>query len=350
MNKLRLRITMLCLLLVGVFAPNSSVSGQTTNRAGKPFPTVNLPKGARGAEIETALGAQFKDVAEWYGHSVTDFQKLVKRDKDLKVDKKGRLHYICPGPTIAAGTSSTWGNTGKTFAAPFADSQTFLLHSKPGASKVIYLDFNGNTTSGTPWNDSFGLNLVTPTYDIDATPASFSTTELANIQVIWQSVAEDFAPFDVDVTTQDPGVEALRKTSPEDLYYGVRVCIGGSSFDWYGASAGGVAYINSFDWNTDSPAFVFPSQLGGGNPKFVAEAAAHEAGHSLGLHHEGLTNGTTYYQGQGDWAPIMGDSYYREITQWSIGNYANANNTEDQLALINGFLPYRAGLPSRPPA
>ncbi len=37
------------------------------------------------------------------------------------------------------------------------------------------------------------------------------TTEQQVIQKIWARVAEDFAPFNVDVTTQDPGVEALRQ-------------------------------------------------------------------------------------------------------------------------------------------
>jgi hypothetical protein len=41
------------------------------------------------------------------------------------------------------------------------------------------------------------------------------------------------------------------------------------------------------------PAFVFPVQLGGGYAKYVAEAAAHEAGHNLGLSHDG--NSTVNY-------------------------------------------------------
>ncbi|NBV86803.1 MAG: hypothetical protein EBS01_11225, partial [Verrucomicrobia bacterium] len=41
------------------------------------------------------------------------------------------------------------------------------------------------------------------------------------------------------------------------------------------------------------------------------------------------------------WAPIMGKPYARSVTQWSQGEYANANNDEDDLAIIsssiNGF-------------
>ncbi len=40
-------------------------------------------------------------------------------------------------------------------------------------------------------------------------------------------------------------------------------------------------------------------------PKYIADAASHEAGHSFGLHHDG-TSTSGYYSGQGIWAPIMG--------------------------------------------
>jgi hypothetical protein len=43
-------------------------------------------------------------------------------------------------------------------------SETFSLHSRPGADHVIYLDFDGHVTSGTAWNDAYasGGNIVTP--------------------------------------------------------------------------------------------------------------------------------------------------------------------------------------------
>ncbi len=74
--------------------------------------------------------------------------------------------------------------------------------------------------------------------------------------------------------------------------------------------------------------------------KSCAEAASHEAGHTLGLGHDGA-NGTQteYYGGQGSgntgWAPIMGVGYDQTVTQWSKGEYANANNTQDDLAIIS---------------
>ena len=221
--------------------------------------------------------------------------------------------------------------------------QTFRLHSRPGALRKIYLDFNGHTTTGALWNQNYtgGANIVTPPFDIDGNPASFSTTELERIQYIWQRVVEDYAPFDVDVTTEDPGVEGLRKTTSTDLAYGTRVVIGGSSYDWFGAGAGGVAYIGRFNWSSDTPCFVWPAQLGAGNEKYVAEAISHEAGHTVALYHDGKTDGTAYYSGHGDWAPIMGVGYYKSIVQWSKGEYSLANNTQDDLAVIQSYVPYR---------
>jgi hypothetical protein len=33
------------------------------------------------------------------------------------------------------------------------------------------------------------------------------------------------------------------------------------AYDWFGAGAGGVAYVGSFNWNSDTPTFVFDDQL-----------------------------------------------------------------------------------------
>ncbi|MCO8121067.1 M12 family metallo-peptidase [Stieleria sp. TO1_6] len=230
---------------------------------------------------------------------------------------------------------------------PASLSETFALHSNPGASKTIYLDFDGHVTSGTIWNSNYngGADIVTPAYDFDGDASSFSDGELQRIQWIWERVAEDFIPFDVDVTTEDPGVGALVKSGSSDTQWGTRAVIGGSSSDWWGSAAGGVAYVGSFNWSYDSPAFVFEAQLGNGNEKYTAEAISHEVGHALGLSHDGRTSPSEeYFKGQGSgetgWAPIMGSSYYQNVTQWSRGEYSAASQSQDDLAIItsnNGF-------------
>ena len=95
--------------------------------------------------------------------------------------------------------------------APFPLEDTFFLHSVPGATKTIYLDFDGFLTRNTQWNIDFSLpNILTPAFDLDGDLLTFSDSERYSIQSIWERVAEDFRPFKVDVTTEDPGIEALR--------------------------------------------------------------------------------------------------------------------------------------------
>jgi Domain of unknown function (DUF4114)/Calx-beta domain len=226
-------------------------------------------------------------------------------------------------------------------------SQTFSLNSLAGANHTIYLDFDGHKTSGTLWNSNYtsGADIITPGYSLDSDTTTFNDAERTAIQYIWQRVAEDFSPFNVNVTTKAPtDLNDLIKSGGSDTRWGIRVAIGGSGTDWY-ASAGGVAYLTSFNFNTDTPAFVFENQLGDGDEKYTAEAISHEVGHALGLDHDGrISPNEGYYAGQGTgdtgWAPIMGVGYDRNLSQWSKGEYTSANNTEDDLQIItsnNGF-------------
>lgn len=197
-----------------------------------------------------------------------------------------------------------------------------VFSSLPGANHTIYLDFDGHVTSGTSWNN--GATINSPAYSSDADTANFSASELSVIQRTFSRVAEDFAPFQVNVTTVAPSVEDLRNTGGTDAKWGVRVVV--SRDVAFNCGCGGIAYIDSFDWNSDTPVFVFnTSEIG------VAEAASHEVGHSLGLSHDG-TSTSSYYQGHGlgtdtnYWSTIMGVGYYVDVSQWDKGEYTGSNN------------------------
>ena len=43
-------------------------------------------------------------------------------------------------------------------------------------------------------------------FNIDGNPNDFSATEKSTISYIWNRVAEDYAPWNVDVTTEPPAV------------------------------------------------------------------------------------------------------------------------------------------------
>lgn len=271
-----------------------------------------------------------------------EFRSACKRDKCLHVDAKGKPLYVCNhGPVAEATVGQQTDPYVATATFPLAD--TFRLHSRPGAKRIIYLDFDGHVTRGTSWNSGFtaGADIVSPAFDTDGNAGAFSDAERTAIQDIWRRVAEDYAPFDVDVTTEEPGAAALSYSGSTDANWGIRVVVGGSSSTWLGAGAGGVAYLNSYTASNDTPAFVFPLELGN-NARYIAEAASHEIGHTVGLYHSSQSNGTEYYAGHADWAPIMGVGYYKTVTQWTKGDYPLSSNTQDNLAVISGYLPLLA--------
>lgn len=221
---------------------------------------------------------------------------------------------------------------------PISLDRAFQLHSRPDAPHILLLDFTGHTTRGTRWNVEYSNStIVTPPYDIDGNRAAFSAQERANIIAIWRAVAEDFAPFAVDITTE----ETDSRGQPLDLRgRGGRVVIGGSSLDWTPDEAGGLSYINSFGQPYSQPSFVFPAQLANASSKAIWEATSHELGHTVGLFHDGV-DFDEYFWGQGDWAPIMGAAYNKSVSQWSKGEYPGANNQQDDLTQIAFNLGWR---------
>lgn len=287
----------------------------------------------RGQAAINKLGDRLPAVAQRHGKSPNELRRLFLEDSTLFVDDTDALLYV----DETQETQAASGDSPTVAAAPYPYTQTFALHSRPGSNRVIYLDFDGHVTSNTAWNTSYtnGQPINSAPFSIDADPTTFNQQEQDAIQYIWQRVAEDYAPFDVDVTTQDPGDAAIFRTSTSDLQYGTRAVISPTNFT--GQSIGGIAYVGVFNYvgTNYKPAFVMTGGLGN-IEKNIAEAASHEVGHNLNLNHDGTaTQG--YYSGYGDWAPIMGVGYYKSVTQWSKGEYPGANNFQDDLAVMQNY-------------
>jgi len=211
-----------------------------------------------------------------------------------------------------------------------ATAQVPQLSSYPSASSVIFLDFDGHYVSGSTWNGGVPFNCA--------------SSGLTNTQIseVFDRVAEDYRPFNINITTDSTKFDAA------PLNKRMRVIIT-TTYSWYGA-VGGVAMLNSFSTPDDNPCFVFTPNLSYGT-KSVAEAASHEAGHTLGLYHQSTYDAScvklsdyNYGLGAGEigWAPIMGVGYYKNFTVWHNGaNSLGCSNYQTDLSVItnatNGF-------------
>ena len=321
-------------------------------------PPVEVPAGAEPLDVDLSPPATGSPVATgteaaaWFDQASPEVREEIAANVGLEVDvlaenladdpsvflsADGMVGYTEPA-LVDAAASIPGPETAATLDAAAAPADVFALHSLPSSTKVVYLDFDGHVMDGEYWNSRFSVGrFVNQPYDIDGDPTTFSDTERARIIEIWQRVADDYAPFDVDVTTEDPGIEGLRRSSSGDTTFGTRTVI--TSSDWFAAAnggrrIGGIALLNVFTSSTDHASYVFSGNLAGGNAKSVAEAASHEAGHTFSLDHDG--SGTAdYYSGHGSWGPIMGTPYSRAVSHWSNGQYPGATNTlEDDLAEI----------------
>ena len=185
------------------------------------------------------------------------------------------------------------------------------LQSLPGAAGCVLLDFDGHYVSGTFWNNGNPIN------------AAHSGMTDAQILEHWEILAEDYRPFNLNITTS----EAVFNSYPKSKR--IRCIV--TPTNTAAPGAGGVALLGSFRWNDDTPCWTFIT-----SGKTGGEASSHEVGHTLGLDHDGRTTPKEdYYTGHDNWAPIMGISYYKSIAQWSRGEYSGANNQENDMAIIS---------------
>jgi hypothetical protein len=211
------------------------------------------------------------------------------------------------------------------------------LASRPDAKNTLYLDFDGHKMD--KWGQYQDANATAFTMDDD--PKTLSTQERSAIIDIWARVSEDYAPFQLNVTTIEPPAEQ------DDV---ARIVIGGNGKSWYGYrdrnnywhayQSGGVAYEKAFKLKKwPSVGWVFMDHLAvhakrgeGWWAKAMAEAASHEAGHLFGLAHT-PANGRTYDSGTKAAAPIMGASYYSLRTRWNRA-INDENKDQDAIAVL----------------
>lgn len=301
-----------------------------------PFNIEELPQSKLKTQLEDLPIPAQERAVKW----LNSFSFPGNDIANINVDKQGGVFYV--DTALPEQTTQASLEEGPTQAG-ITPTDVFSLHSKPGAANVVYVNTVGFNFSGTAWNAYTGVNdYQAKPYDTDGDSASFSTSERASIAEIWHRIAEDFAPFDIDVTTQEPPVFGPN--------VGHILITGGTDAKGdllpHGDTSGGIAYVGV--WGNSSypyyqPALVYYDNIAAGYAPYVAEAASHELGHNLALSHDG-TSTVAYYTGHGSgvtsWAPIMGVGFYNNVTQWSKGEYPDANNPQDDLEIIQNKLAY----------
>ena len=215
-----------------------------------------------------------------------------------------------------------------------------MLSSRPEANISIYLDFNGEDVEGTVWNqnsllpqlfDNPAIYNCRP-YDKDGDETTFSVSEQNDIEYIWKEVCEDFAGFNVNITTIKP---------PDNTYFYHALITpltdrNGVNCPHYGAE--GIALIGTSgtkitDYTFSQIKMASPAWINSDNAKDnIGLIISHEIGHNLTLEHHGTTS-SEYYGGHSgggvpSWGPIMGNPFNKNVTQWSAGDYLNASKPD----------------------
>lgn len=204
-----------------------------------------------------------------------------------------------------------------------------MLSSLPSAKATIFLDFDGHTVKGSSWNNGNTLYCV---------PSGLNDQQITEV---FNRVSEDYRPFNINITTDSTVFLAA------PLAQRIRIIVTLTS-GWF-KNVGGVSFTGSFIWGDDTPGFVFPDRLNY-SPKIIAECCTHESGHTVGLSHQAKYNDNcalvaTYNEGVGNgeigWAPVMGNSYYKNLSGWNNGpTPSGCTADQDNLSIItsrNGF-------------
>ena len=288
---------------------------------------VDLPRPVSGRAAVRALAGDLPVAAALNDQSPAELRTLLLEDPTMWLDQQGRLfvrdvlgpEHAYVGDRAAESTKPTEPSSAP--VAPLAD--TFELASLPDSERTIFLDFDGHRLADTLWNDQDGVAPATHAgWDPDRNGAGFTDRERGLVQEIWSRIAEDYAPYDVNVTTADPGEAALTRSSAGDHRFGMRVLFSDSTALFDAVTSGstvGLAYIGTFDQvdrRDVAPALVFTSRMTA-DPALLADVASHEVGHTLGLPHvhgkSGVRPVTALY------GPLMMPMVTGSaITQWAL--------------------------------
>eukprot|EP01063_Lacrimia_lanifica_P020377 TRINITY_DN276_c1_g1_i12.p2 TRINITY_DN276_c1_g1~~TRINITY_DN276_c1_g1_i12.p2 ORF type:complete len:621 (+),score=236.20 TRINITY_DN276_c1_g1_i12:85-1947(+) len=183
------------------------------------------------------------------------------------------------------------------------------LQSLPGSSKVFFLDLSQMFQNAVV-NDDLLWGQKAMFYEM------------------WMGVSAGFSAFDLNVVT-DPAVFNAAAVSNRG-----HAC-------FINADGRSNAWLNSFGTTRCSTNYRQKSGY------TYARITLHEIGHQFGLSHDGQEPGTgAYFHGIPEyrWVPVMGNVFFGDgwganaLYQWSLGEYLDANQRQDDLQLIEQYV------------
>ncbi len=323
------------LVVLATVSSAAAAQGNMEFGLGKPATIDDLPNGAFKNSLMALppqASARALGILKNGEFPAADFEHM-------RVDPQGFLLYVDPLPEEGAEEVTGYPPPSNNTAL-----DVLTLHSKPGSVNTLYVDFDGHILQGTVWNSGSGNAILDMLpFNVSGDPDTYTQDEVDRIAEAWRRVAEDFAPFDVDVTTEEPPYTTL---SDGERYYGSTTAhaLVTNRIDRFGnaaynCSCGGVAYLNGWGNTNNGTNLNFNSGLTSN-----AMTISHETGHTLGLSHDGTTT-SGYYSGHGSgatsWGPIMGAPFGKTVVTWSRDTYPNATNSQDDYLYIIDDIPFR---------
>ncbi len=255
-------------------------------------------------------------------------------DSSLYADLAAGTYFI----RVTGGTGSQGDYRLRMLADNGYTTTVPTFSSLPGAADTLHIDFDGH--SG---NDAWGA-YTAAAYDLNGSVAEFTPAERLAMRNTWATIAEDYSPFQLNVTTVAPPSLAdgvafkMVVTSSPSSIVNVSGALGVAFLNSY--AGGGVGNQVAWTFSSVFDDFMFSgdggiSGLVMATPIEMGNTTSHEFGHALGLLHFS-TNGsiTASVIPSGIMAtPDLG--FNRE--SWGRGDADGGNNTipQDDDAVIS---------------
>ena len=316
------------------------------------------------------------------GHHDSLDTRIAGKKLNLEVDGIEQL-------LIDGGNALTWLTNHESDDTQTEDATQgdMIYNSNDGATHTIFLDFNGvKELENNFWNFYQDTQYIaTDGYDTgNDGAATFNATEKTEIETIFKMVAEDFAIFDVNVTTDQAKYNAasaatrthvIITSSANDFTVfdtenavGLAPSVGGYSTS---NAAWGTANYDADMWNTVLIHTDVNEDDTHSSIESIANTISHEIGHLCGLDHDGIClNGDSDVEdtlddldetvigvdlnGDGDkldtdvdgvneeyffalvgtnhvWSSLMGTAVDGSISQWDKSEYTNASLPDSSL-------------------